>query len=82
VCLQGPLHGYALPLDALAPFVWGHGSKPDDPLFVDDHALLNHATMGWVRDLATFPAGPIRPRSERLVRNSANIQHAPIAVTL
>lgn len=51
-------------------------------MFVDDHALLNHATIASGRDMATFPAGPIRSRSVRLVRNSANIQHAPIAVTL
>jgi len=51
-------------------------------MFVDDHALLSHATTVSGRDLATFPAAPIRPRSARLARNSANIQHAPIAVTL
>jgi hypothetical protein len=49
---------------------------------VDDHALLNHATMGSERDMVTFSVGAIRLRSARLVRNSANIQHAPIAVTL
>jgi hypothetical protein len=48
-------------------------------MFVDDHALLNHATTGSGRDMTTFPAGPIRSRSARLARNSANIQHAPIA---
>ena len=51
-------------------------------MFVDDHALLNHATTGSGRDMNTFLAGPIRPRSARLVRNSANIQHAPIAARL
>ena len=51
-------------------------------VFVDDDVLLNHATSGSGRDMATFPAGPIRLRSARLVRNSANIKHAPIAVTL
>ena len=53
-----------------------------DPNTLDDHALLNHATTGSGRDMTTFSAGPIRPRSARLVRNSANIKHAPIAVTL
>ena len=51
-------------------------------MFVDDHALLHHATTGSGRDMATFPAGPIRPRSARLARNSANIKHAPIAARL
>jgi hypothetical protein len=49
---------------------------------VDDHALLNHATTESGRDMVTFSVGPIRPRSARLARNSANIQHAPIAATL
>jgi hypothetical protein len=47
-----------------------------------NHALLNHATTGSGRDMATFSAEPIRLRSARPARNSANIQHAPIAVTL
>lgn len=51
-------------------------------MFVDDHALLRHATTGSGRDMATFPAEPIRPRSARLARNSANTKHAPIAATL
>jgi hypothetical protein len=51
-------------------------------LFVDHHALINHATTGSGRETATFPAGPIRPRSARLARNSANIKHAPIAAKL
>jgi hypothetical protein len=49
---------------------------------VDDHALLNHATTGSGRDMVTFSAGPSRLRSARLARNSANIQHAPIAARL
>jgi hypothetical protein len=49
---------------------------------VDDHALLNHTTTGSGRDMVTFSAGPIRLRSARLARNSANIQHAPIAARL
>src|ERR1700722_11864313 len=51
-------------------------------MFVGDHALPNHATAASGRDIAAFFAGSIRPRSAQLVRNSANIQHAPIAVTL
>jgi hypothetical protein len=51
-------------------------------MFVDDHARLNHATTGLELDMATLCAGLIRPRSARLVRNSANIQHAPIALRL
>jgi hypothetical protein len=51
-------------------------------MFVDDQALLNHATTGSGRDMATFLTEPIRARSEWLARNSANIQHAPIAVIL
>lgn len=51
-------------------------------MLVDDHTLLNHATTGSGCEMATFPAGPIRSRSARLVRNSANIQYAPIAVRL
>ena len=51
-------------------------------MFVDDHALLNHATAVSGHDLETFPAALIRPRFARLARNSANIQQAPIAVTL
>jgi hypothetical protein len=45
-------------------------------------SLLNHATTVSGSDLATFPSGSIRPRFARLTRNSANTQHAPIAVTL
>ena len=30
-------------------------------MFIDDPALLNHATTGSGREMATFPAVPIRP---------------------
>jgi hypothetical protein len=30
-------------------------------MFVNDHALLNHAITGSGRDMAAFFAGPIRP---------------------
>src|SRR3984957_13351947 len=46
-------------------------------MFVDEHALLKHATTASGRDMATFTSGPIRPRSARLARFSANIEHPP-----
>lgn len=51
-------------------------------VFVDDYALLNQATTRSGCDVAPFSAELIRPRSARLATNSANIQHAPIAVRL
>lgn len=51
-------------------------------MFVDDYALLNHATARSGRDRSTFFARPIRPRSARLARNSANIKQAPVAARL
>jgi hypothetical protein len=51
-------------------------------MFLDDRGFLDHAATGSERDMTTFPAGPIRLRSVRLARNSANIQHAPIAARL
>ena len=54
----------------------------EDQIPVDDHVLLNHATMGSGRDMVTLSAGLVRSRSAQLARNSANIQHAPIAATL
>jgi hypothetical protein len=49
---------------------------------VDDHALLIPAATGSGRAMVTFSAGRIRLRSARLAKNSANIQHAPIAARL
>ena len=51
-------------------------------MFVDDCALLNHATTASGSDVTIFPPRPIRARSARHARNSANIKHAPFAVRL
>src|ERR1700733_6134915 len=47
-----------------------------------DDAFLIHATTRSGLGMATLSVGSIRSRSARLARNSANIQHAPIAATL
>lgn len=46
---------------------------------IDDNALLNHATTGLELERVPFSTRLIFLRFARLARNSANIQHAPMA---